>query len=69
MDVSNLAIFQQKSAIFSKFCLETQKFYKTKGFSGEKLPLKTPIPMSKTQNLTKWTFFLGHPVVSFIILP
>ena len=30
--------------------------------SGEKLPLKTPLPRSKTQNLTKVTFFLDHPV-------
>ena len=62
MDVLNLAIFQQKSAIFSKFCLDTQKKCKTEKVSHKKLPQKTPVPKSKSQNWTKVTFFLGHPV-------
>ena len=62
MDVLNLAIFQAKNAIFSKFCLDTQNKNETKKFSHKKLPQKTHIPKSNTQNWTKVTFFLGHPV-------
>ena len=35
-------------------------------YSKKFLPLKTPLPRSKTQSLTKVTFFLGHPVDSQI---
>ena len=61
-EVIILAVFQQIGPFSQNFAQKPKKFYKTKKFSGEKLPLKTPLPRSKTQNLTKSQFFLGHPV-------
>ena len=59
-----MAIFNKQGPFSQNFTQTPKKFCKTKKFSGKKLPLKTPIPSSKTQNLTKAPFFLGHPVDS-----
>ena len=57
-----LLFFSNSGPVSQNFAWTPKKIYKTNFVSGEKLPLKTPLPRSKTQNLTKDSFFLGHPV-------
>ena len=60
----NILHFLTKQCPFTQnFAKQTKKFYKTKSSQNYFLPLKTPLPKSETQNLTKSQFFLGHPVV------